>query len=161
MSEKELLNNINVTLKILGSDMPCTVLPDFSPDYAHLKDKTILMVDDKRTNLQLFVPVLMVATEGKALFLHIEDDEETEDVIEKILALSPDIVLLDYNISENIKGDYLVSPLQEASDHIVIVGFSSDRSGLHAFENAGVTHCIEKRSWAPAISVKELAEILF
>jgi CheY-like chemotaxis protein len=159
MVEKELLKNINITLKTLGSDTLCTVLPDLSPDDAHLKGKTILMVDDKLINLQLFVPALMVATDGKALFLHVQDEEELDEVVEKILALHPDIVLLDYNISENIKGDYLVEPLQEQSEGIIIVGFSSDRSGLQAFENAGVTHCVEKRSWDPVSSIKELAEI--
>ena len=65
------LDKINAILKDLGSSAKWKRAPEHIEGAELLREKTIVMVDDEQQVLEAFVPDLVVATDGKAIFIKI------------------------------------------------------------------------------------------
>lgn len=99
----------------------------------------------------------MVATEGNAGFVKY-DQQAVKEVVDQILKQNPDIVLLDFNLSHELKGDAVCRMLQDENFQGKIIGFSSDRYSDREFEKAGVTAIVPKATHKPSQSVLDVAE---
>ncbi len=152
----ELLERINAILAGLGSRARWLKLPQSQSEYATLKDKRVLMVDDIVGVLEQFVPDLVIATDGKASFLQYVK-QPADELVSEMLAGNPDIILLDYNLSGDLKGTEIAGLLIQKGYAGKIVGFSSEGSTVKEFNKVGVSSCIEKNNGYPEQSIKELA----
>ncbi len=157
--EQSPIDGINATLKELGSTAQWKKAPERIPGTESLKDKSVVMVDDERGVLEAFVPDLMVATDGKAAFIQYSS-QSIDDLLNQIQASNANVVLLDYHLSEMLKGAAVARTLLEKGFAGSVVGFSSDSSAKREFQEAGALGSIEKEAWAPESSVGRLAELL-
>lgn len=158
--EDIVLSKINQRLSELGSTAKWRRPPGSFREYEVLKGKTILMVDDIQGVIEGFVPDLMVATNGNASFIH-HKEQTAEELADKIIETNPDIVLLDYNLAHNIKGDTIARLLKEKGFAGESIGFSSENEHAGKFIRAGALGCIEKSTYEPSDSIKKLAEIVW
>jgi CheY-like chemotaxis protein len=157
-SPQKILEQINNVTKELGGRRYLKVPEDF-PGYEELRGKRVMMVDDVVGLLKEFMPHLIAATEGKATFIHYQD-EVAAAVAEAIIDKNPEVVLLDYELSERICGVDVARSLKENGFTGMIIGFSSDRDFLNAFKEGGVSMCVEKKSYDPEGTLQKLADIL-
>lgn len=154
-----LLEKINAVLSELGSTSKWRKAPEFLDGYAPLKDKTVVMVDDLKTILEQMVPYLLVATDGKASFIEFTG-QKLEELIQQIAASSPDIVLTDYHLSDELKGTSLIEALHGQNFQGEVVGFSSDRQAASKFIDAGAKGAVDKGGYAPEKCVEDLAALI-
>lgn len=154
-----LLEKINTALSELGSTSKWKRAPDFLEGYVPLKDKTVVMVDDLKMILEQMVPYLLTATEGKASFIEFTG-QQLEELIEQITTHSPDIVLVDYHLSDELKGTNVIEALHGQNFQGEVVGFSSDSRTARAFIDAGAKGAVDKGGYDPENSVKELAAVI-
>lgn len=158
----DLLKKANVILAEFGCSK-LDRLPAPIKNTEALKGKTMVMVDDGLDILGAFVPDLTVATDGNTSFIHYS--EETGHgmgyAIEKILEANPDVVLMDYYLSERINGGFLAQYLRREGFGGTIIGFSSNDIEIAAeFQKAGVPETVKKDRYSPSISIRHLAEVL-
>lgn len=160
--QPQLLDKINSTLEQLGSTAKWKRAPERIEGTDILKDKTILFVDDVSDVLQTFVPDLMVATEGKSVFMTYKG-QDLKEFTEQILAVNADIILMDYHLDSDLeyglKGSRIASFLRRNFNG-VIVGFSSETAGVSKFVEAGAIGSIKKNPGNPEASIKALAELI-
>jgi len=154
-----LLEDINKKLQELGSTARWKKTPETVPGSEVLKDKILVMVDDVVGVLQGFAPHLMVATDGKASFIHYQG-QELEEMLREILGHNPNIVLLDHDLSDQLKGPEIAKALKQAGFTGDIVGFSSERYAAKEFRNTGAIGCVEKEAGDPGLSIKKLADLI-
>ncbi len=119
-----------------------------------------------------FIPVLLIATEGNANFLHHQDqdtndliEDEIERVVNSIIAENPDIVLMDLMLANGIRGTEVVRILgRYGFDTSKVIGFSSlsGRDIIEQFENAGAFTATSKstRRGGPADVVTRVARVV-
>jgi|CXWL01.1.fsa_nt_gi CheY-like chemotaxis protein len=157
--DQVLLGKINDVLTALGVATRWRRAPKYLPEYAPLKGKSVLMVDDVMGVLENFIPDLVIATDGRASFLH-HEQQTAEALASEIMSANPDIVLLDYNLAQGIKGDTVANLLKEQGFAGQMVGFSSENQHESKFVTAGAQGCVEKINFDPAESIKKLAEIV-
>ncbi|MEK7608325.1 MAG: hypothetical protein AAB495_01995 [Patescibacteria group bacterium] len=155
----DILERINTALAGLGSTAKWKRAPKFEQEYNPLRGKTVIMVDDAQGVLEAFAPTLMVATEGKAVLI-LFNGQSAEELAAEIQAKKADIVLLDYHLSESIKGAAVGRKLLGGGFEGKLFGFSSDPDTVRAFRDAGVNDCISKEAGSPEKSVKDLAQRL-
>lgn len=158
-NKEAILGKINQKLAALGSKSEWLRSPEFFPEYEMLKGKTILMVDDIKEVIEGFVPDLMVATNGNASFIQ-HGQQTIEELVDEIMKANPNIVLLDYNLAQDIKGDVVARLLKEKGFAGESIGFSSENEHAGKFMKAGALGCIEKSTFEPSDSIKKLAEIV-
>jgi hypothetical protein len=151
-----LLDMINAKVAELGSTAQWMKAPESHPEYASLAGKTVVMVDDSDRVLQNYVPDLMKATDGKAQFI-LYTDQTSGGLAQKILAANADIILMDYNLSETLKGATVAGILKDRGFSGVIVGFSSEKSYQEEFQRSGKVDMIIPKGDAED-SVLELAK---
>lgn len=156
--EQSPIDKINATLKELGSTAKWKRAPERIEGTEVLKDKTVAMVDDERGVLEAFVPDLMVATDGKATFIRY-GGQSVEDLIKQIWQTKADLVLLDYHLSEMLKGYEITRALIDAGFAGSVVGFSSDNDAKRKFKEAGALGSVDKEAGFPKSSVSKLAEL--
>lgn len=154
-----LLEKINKALEDLGSTTRWKLTPEFIEGCEVLKDKVIVMVDDVKIVLESFAPDLMVATDGKANFVEYKG-QKLNELLDQILQYNPNIILLDYHLSDQLKGSEVLKALRESGFSGDAIGFSSDSHVISQFKTAGAKACIDKDAGQPEISVKELAEVI-
>lgn len=155
--QKELLlEKVNAALQELGSTARWLKTPELVEGGEALRDKIIVMVDDIKDVLEAFAPHLIVATDGKASFIQYRG-ERLEELLNEILARNPNIVLLDYHLSDQLKGTAVARALREAGFKGDSIGFSSDKNAVGEFDKVGAGF-LEKNAWDPETSVKSLAE---
>lgn len=154
-----LLEKVNTALQELGSSSRWKKTPELVEGGEVLKDKILVMVDDVKDVLESFAPHLIVATEGKASFIHYHG-QQLEELLNDILAHNPNIVLLDYHLSSQVKGTAVAKALHESGFTGESVGFSSDISAAREFGKVGVTECIGKNAGYPEGTVKVLADLV-
>lgn len=157
--EQSPIDRINFVLKELGSTAKWKRAPEKIEGTEVLKDKTVVMVDDVQGVLEAFVPDLVVATDGNAVFIKFTG-QNTEELIEQIQQSKADVVLLDYHLSEALKGSEVTRALLGAGFHGSIVGFSSDSDPKRDFQQAGALGSVDKEAGFPKSSVSKLAELL-
>ena len=108
MSEGEektsLLNEANsILLEICGSGFSIESLPDPLTGTEVLRDKKIFMIDDQEIYFSAFVPSLLAGSEGKAKFV-IHKDQTVTELVNAIIESESDVVLLDLNLANGLKG---------------------------------------------------------
>jgi len=154
-----LLEKINRAVAELGSTLEWIKLPEAVPGTEILKDKVIVMVDDMREVLANFVSDLMMATDGKAAFVQYVG-QEMEELSRQVLANNPDIVLLDHNLSDRVKGAAAAAALKQAGFGGSIVSFSSEQLSSREYQNVSVLGSVEKNNAHPEKSIKQLADLI-
>jgi len=154
-----LLENINRTLTELGSTGKWKSTPEFLEGYEPLKDKIVVMVDDVKTVLENFAPHLIVATDGKAFFIEYKG-QKLEELIQEIMESSPNIVVMDYHLSENLKGTDVIKALKGQNFSGEAVGFSSDSHTAREFTDAGAIGVVDKGGYSPENSIEKLATLI-
>lgn len=154
-----ILEKINKALADLGSDSKWRRAPEFMAEYLPLKDKVVVMIDDIKEILENFVPHLMVATEGKSSFIEYKG-QKLDELVQQIMKYHPDIVVVDFHLSDYVKGSSVVRALKEKNFAGEMVGFSSDSHVAREFTNAGAKGAVEKNNAYPERSVGELAKIV-
>ena len=153
------LEKINKALADLGSTGKWKRPPEFLEGYAPLKDKIVVMVDDVKTILENFAPHLIVATDGKASFIEYKG-QKLDELIHQIMEHSPNIVVMDYHLSESLKGTSVIRELQGQNFSGQAVGFSSDNNTTREFMDAGAKGAVDKGGYSPEKSVEELANLI-
>ena len=154
-----LLKKINKALADLGSTAKWKRAPEFLENYMPLKDKIVVVVDDVKAVLENFAPHLIVATNGNALFIEYKG-QELDELIQQIMDYNPSIVVMDYHLSENLKGTSVIKALRVQNFQGGAVGFSSDSHTAGAFSAAGAKGSIDKGGHFPEQSVEELANLI-
>lgn len=157
--EQSPIDKINLVLKELGSTAKWKRAPEKIEGAEVLKDKTIVMIDDVQGVLEAFVPDLVVATDGKATFIKYTGQSK-EELIEQIQQSKANVVLLDYHLSEALKGSEVTLALLGIGFNGSIVGFSSDSDAKRDFQRAGALGSVDKEAGFPKSSVTKLAELL-
>lgn len=159
VTQATLLEKVNSALETLGSKDRWKRTPEFLEGYEPLKNKTLVMVDDVRDVLESFIPHLVVATDGKAYFIEYKG-QELDELIHQIMEYNPNLVVIDYHLSDDVKGSSVVSTLREQNFTGDAVGFSSDPFTKKQFMEAGVKGVVEKEAWDPKTSIERLAELI-
>jgi hypothetical protein len=99
-----LLDRANELLEQIGSTGRLLEVPEDHPDYASLKGKSVMMVDDTKRLLENFIPDLVRATDGNASVIHYKGENPMR-LTADIKRTNPDVLLLDFHLSEDLKGD--------------------------------------------------------
>ncbi|PIR87104.1 MAG: hypothetical protein COU11_02660 [Candidatus Harrisonbacteria bacterium CG10_big_fil_rev_8_21_14_0_10_49_15] len=155
----DILAKINSALTGLGSTMQWLRAPDARSEYKPLEGRRIVMVDDVQMVLEGMLPELIVATSGNAEPIHFTG-QQVEDLIAQILSANPEIVLVDYHLSEQLKGSEVTALLRRAGFTGTVIGFSSDPDTVRAMERAGGNGCVKKEAGFPEDTVIELAKFI-
>lgn len=159
-SDVELLQKVNSIMEaVVGEKTDFKKLPNRVEGAEVLQNEKIVMVDDDETVFKSFIPHLLVATEGKAIFIFHGGQNKDELAIE-IFQSDADVVLLDYHLSMGIKGTEIARTLKELGFRGIILGFSSDKSADQAFKKAGALGAVNKNTGSPEVSIRMLAQIL-
>lgn len=148
------LDIINAAIEELGGKQKWLRLPDNLPEYAKLANKKIVMVDDTSTLLQAYVPDLMVSTGNKTEFI-LHESQTPNELATAIIKSSPDIVLIDYNLAQGLRGTDVCKLLRSSGYTGTLIGFSSEKN----FTSKDVDYIISKDS-EPSVSLKKLAELI-
>jgi hypothetical protein len=139
----DLLSKINTTLAKLGSTAKWIKTPEFRAEYKPLQDKKIILVDDSVAVLENQMPKLMVATNGKALFV-LYKGEPIEELIKQILSQNADIILMDYTLSEEINGSMAIDLLRQEGFTGKIIGYSSSKDSNMEMVKHGAVGTVDK-----------------
>lgn len=156
-----LLEKVNQLLYKIGSDFKISELPKLRlAEIRPLKDKKIVMVDDDEEVFRVFIPLLTVATNGKADVVG-HFGQSLNELIEQILELNPEVILLDRNLSMGIDGVAVAQKLIEKGfDGNKIIGFSSSRDADQAFKKAGIRGSITKNPSFSYLAIDQLASLV-
>ena len=154
-----LLEQINSALEKLGSTTRWEKIPEGLEGNEILKDKIIVMVDDVIEVLEALAPALTVVTEGKANFVHYKG-QELKQLLDEILAYNPNIILLDYSLSKQLKGPQVMEALRTAGFNGETIGFTSDEAAVNEFKDRGASGCVKKNAAWPEKSIKGLKDLI-
>lgn len=154
-----LLEKVNNALEALGSKARWKRAPEFLESYEPLRGKILVMVDDVREVLESFAPHLITATDGSASFIEYKG-QKLNELLDQILQYNPNIVLLDYHLSDQLKGTEVSRALHATGFTGESIGFSSDPSVTREFEDSDATGCIDKNASYPEESVQKLAQLI-
>ncbi len=124
-----------------------------------LRGKKVMLVDDSEDVLRAFIPPLMAATEGRALFLR-PHGEDAAALAKAITARAPDVVLMDGELSGGLQGFAVVRELQAVRPQVRCIGFSSAEGLRETFLAAGAVGFVEKHAGDPWGSLHEAAVML-
>lgn len=153
------LDKINQALADLGSTAKWRRAPEYLKEYEPLKGKRLVMVDDMKGLLEHFAPGLMVATDGNASFIEYTG-QNSDQLIEQIMQHDPDIVVMDYHLSDHLKGSSVIRSLNEQNFSGQTIGFSSDNATSKNFMAAGAKGTVKKDTGEPERSIGELANLI-
>ncbi|MCB0318014.1 MAG: hypothetical protein KDD56_04600 [Bdellovibrionales bacterium] len=155
------LHQINTELESLGLPS-CNSLPSISLLNNTLKNQRVLLIDDSAGVFEIYIPALMLLTDGKASFIHHQAGMQVEDILDKIEQIDPTVILVDYYLAENLVGSSLCAKIKEKFSNIVLVGFSTIGDVpkiINAFEASGAIASIKKTQDSQS-TLFELAERL-
>lgn len=159
VQKMSLLEKINKALADLGSTKKWKKAPEFLKEYEPLRGKVLVMVDDIKNLLEHFAPDLIVATNGNASFIEYTG-QDIDKLIKQIMQYNPDIVVMDYHLSDYLKGSSVIMSLNEQNFSGQAIGFSSDNDTSKDFIAAGVKGTVKKDTSQPEKSVAELANLI-
>jgi len=144
---QELLEDINFVLLQNGCDeltfiprIEGTYLVETEDVFEALKNKRILIVDDEPNLIRAEFAALYVATGGSAMLL-VATNETNEELARKILAIEPEILLLDGNMGV-IYGPTVAQELLKQGYDFKI--FAHTHGSTRDFRKVGVEDKIEK-----------------
>lgn len=157
--DAQILAKLKILLAEIGYPARKT-LPDDLPEYAPLKDKKVMMLDNDPDTIFLFLPFLCRATNGKAGQIY-HRTESVEELAQKVMDSAPDYLLLDYDLSRSIKGPEIAKALRDAGYIGQIIGFSDlmEENRRTEFIKAGANDGLLK-GFNPAASLIALAQLV-
>lgn len=159
-NDLELLHKTNSIIEeITGEKVTLEKLPKPIEGTEALKNKIIAMVDDDEGVFKSFIPHLLVATDGKAIFIPYWGQRE-KVIIEEIFKSGANVALLDFRLSMGVEGTNIAKALKDRGFSGTIIGFSSDKTADQAFKKAGALGAINKSTNSPEVSLRKLAQIL-
>ena len=156
-----ILNKINNTLLGIGFTGKWIKVPELRfPEkvYGSIRSKSLIMIDDSADILGAFAPYLMVATHCNASFIKYRTQSLTF-LAKEIIKRNCDIVLMDYHLSETIKGVDIIVILREKGFNGCIVGFSAGKFSRE-FIVGGADYFLNKNVVDPEQSIADLALIV-
>lgn len=131
-------------------------ISDLAPRFAQ---KRFVIVDDRQDAINMFLPLL---TQEGALclgILHPENQGEAE-LAERIVKSKADVVLLDGNLSGDVRGARMVPTLKSRMPKAKIIGFSSAESLRETFMSVDADGFVFKNMDSPEETINDLAWIL-
>lgn len=143
--------------KLLHLPFHIQSLPPLPSGLESLKGKKIVLVDDGLEVMTTFLVPLMMATDGAAGFV-LQDRQTKEETVAEILALDPEVVLLDEYL-RGFRGHELVQPLLEKKPGLLCIGFSNAPSAEGIFRQSGAGF-VEKEVMDPWFSLRHVAGAL-
>lgn len=144
--ELRILELINSGQRELGETARYLRVPEVPEETRKaLSGVRISIVDDTRDVLCHWQPVLLTATGGNAATIW-HRSQSAETLLKEIISTSPDVILLDYELADDLTGADLVTSLKVALPHSVIIGFSSSSSNNQALQRAGAHTSADKGS---------------
>lgn len=156
--EAQILGKINEAMCRLGrtAEYSCT-LPVSGTE--SLRGKKITILDDTNMILELLVPMIITATKGEGDFVEYKGGT-AEEVANQIMAQSPEIVLLDYDLGKKITGADVAIALREKGYDGVALGFSSINRGKGGFPEDKVNGTILKNTADSSGTLRRVAEFV-
>lgn len=151
-----LLETINTSIEKIGMDSNVSQIPVLPVETQVLKGKKIVYVDDVKNLLSFFTPYLVTAT-GEEIFLIEYKNEKLDELVKNILSFKPEIILLDYNLSRELKGGEVFSKLKEKEFEGIVIGFST-LEYKDSFLNSGVDSFVSKNTSDPELTIEKIAE---
>ncbi len=124
------------------------VQPERGKRTSALYGERVVMVDDMDSMLAAFARALTEATGGRAFFL-LHQGELPEPLVDTILAVSHDVVLLDYHLARGQQGTNVARALKTRAPRVCIIGFSTDASAANDFRAAGADGFVTKTPGDP------------
>lgn len=158
-AKKDQLEKVNAALAEMGSGNKWRKAPEFQSEYESLVGKKVLMVDDTFMAIENILPDLTVATDGNAKALHYKG-QSLEELVSEIMSQNPDVLILDYHLSDELKGITVFKELRSTGFTGKVVGCSSDREKSAEFIRAGAVGNIDKISYPSSNAVINLAELV-
>ena len=155
-TESVALQKINAALAEIGSQNRWRIAPEFLPEYERLKGKKIVMVDDTFMAIENILPELVVATDGNATAIPYKE-QSLQKLVSEIMSTDPDVIILDYHLSEKLKGITVAKELISAGYMGKFVGCSSDRDAGKEFAKIGSLGNIDKIHYPTSEAIKKLA----
>ena len=159
------LEKINAALEKFGDNARWVRPPQYRKIYDALKGKRVVIVDDAIEILTLFLPELMVATDGYC-FPILHTTESAEELAREIIQYKPDIILMDYylagffdNRPDRITGADVIKILRNY-ESMNIIGFSSSGRVVNLFMDVGTDYCIDKTSGMPDEIITRVAQFI-
>lgn len=158
-TKEQLLKLVNKQLTALQSSTQYKYIEDSIDGCEALRGKKVLMVDDVQKVLESFVAPLMIATSGHASFLH-HTRQSLDELVQAVLAANPEIVLMDYLLAEDIKGNHVVRAIVRENPTIMCIGFSSSEDAQAPFSDAGAHATALKSAFAPELCLQAVAQVI-
>jgi len=156
--DQQILDLVKQSLKDVGETYEEAHLP--CPPEGKLAGKTILQVDDELLMLQTFIPYLASASAKKAIGI-LHKGEPPDEIVAKVIERTPDIVLLDYCLADQINGSSLVAPIRKALPDALIIGFSTGAYYEQLFTQAGADGFLIKKTYEVARLPSQLASLIY
>lgn len=134
---------------------------------SHLSDKRILIVDKSAAMLAELIPSLMVATNGKVAFHHLQNGDafrQAYEVEAKVRSFKPDIILLDFDFGTVSRGGgarngaIFARDLKSSFPYLLILGISSDPEVIKLTEKSGAHGSIDRTLLASRAGIEAIAE---
>lgn len=119
----------------------------------------MLLIDDSQLVMAAFIEPLMYATNGNASFLW-HRDQSPEQLMDQVVEKKPDVVLIDANLEDGLRGYHLIPLLKNRLPNASFIGFSTAPSTRDAFMAAGAIGFVEKDISDPERNLREIAEVL-
>ena len=119
---RDQLNKINTALADFGSELEYLKPPEFQPEYESLRGKKVVMVDDVFGVIENILPEIVVATDGNARGIHYKG-QSLQELAADILSKKPDVIILDYHLSDYLKGIEVAKELSKIGFTGKIVGY--------------------------------------
>lgn len=157
-----ILAKVNAVVTELGGWAPYLRnlrTPEYREEYSALKGKRVLIVDDSSVVIQYLIRELMVATDGNASAL-LYRGEDVAVLVREIIEKAPHVILMDYHLSEALKGTAVMEGLSQVGYAGIVVGSSSDEKRNSEFAQFGAVGCIDKTALDTGETVKKLALIV-
>lgn len=167
-----LLELVNMALSSIGARSRWKSLPTDNPQFTPLKGRDLVIVDDSRDVLEIFLPYLVVATEGRTygIFVHQEKIETAWDVaLEALVVLEKkaadglkSVILMDYDLDRGLTGRDVTNELRKNGFEGVIIGFSGMEEDYvrSDFLAAGANAFVLKKTAEPEETVARIGEVL-
>ncbi|MEZ4754078.1 MAG: hypothetical protein R3A13_07180 [Bdellovibrionota bacterium] len=142
-----LLVEINNMLLSIPGATTCESLPQFNLSSDLLSKEKVFLLDDSVGVFEIYLPALMLATEGNTDFLCHSNVQSLSDVISIIEHSAPSLVLIDFYLAGSLRGTDVCQELSQSFPEIKLFGFSSigrDPKIKQAFLNSGAIASIQK-----------------
>lgn len=149
-----ILEIINESLdNVEGGEGNWVKVPKTFPEYQPLRGKKITLVDDQADIIDAFIPHLVMATHKMVTGVW-HRGQRVEELVDEIIKSSPDIILVDWQLSNGIVGSEVIDQLGVKGISGRIFIFSSASRNFVACRSVG------KNVYNHASSVRELARMI-